>query len=89
MKIHFGAGGTLFAKFSQVTNFDPTQFVGAGKFAEVRGSVGTFSGTTPNYSIAARCADDVILVGQDPSTVRDSKHACVCYRDAPDAECTF
>ena len=92
LKVRFGAAdGTLYALFSQVANFDPTQFLGPGKFSEIRGSITTFTlpSPLPSFTVQARCIDDVILTSQSPDTIRDVAHACVCYRAAADTECTY
>lgn len=92
VKMKFGASNALlYFKFSLVPNFDPLNFKGPGKFAEVRGSLTTFviPKPLPSYAVQPRCGDDVVLVGQDAATIRDVAHACICYRTEPDAECTF
>jgi hypothetical protein len=149
LKVRFGpADGTLYAQYSQIANFDVTDFLGPGKFKELRGSITTFTlpSPLPSFTVQPRCIDDVVLskspivahctkdadcgpeltCGDDglcdlpPCTVnedcspghvctthrfsadcaatpctekglcaRDVAHACVCYRSAPDTECTY
>ena len=91
VKIRFGSGGALYAQFSQIANFDPRNYLGPGKFSELRGSITTFTlpAPLPSFTVQARCVDDVILTGAPPESVRDVAHACVCYRAAPDTECTY
>ena len=92
VKVKFGpSNATLYAKFSQVANFTPKDYVGPGKFAELRGVVTTFTlpAPLPSFAIAPRCRDDVVLTSDDPSTNRDVAHACVCYRTDEFGECVF
>lgn len=92
VKIKFGAADALmFAKFSQVTNFNPRDYVGPGVFKEIRGAMSTFTGSSalPPYAINPRCRDDVVLATDDPSQTKDAQHACICTRTDPYSECVY
>lgn len=92
VKMHFGgADGVLFASFSQVNDFSPLDYLGKNKYAEIRGSIATFTlpAPIPSFTVEARCADDVVMVDQDPKTIRDVQHACICTRADADSDCNY
>ncbi|MEO7091957.1 MAG: hypothetical protein ABI175_01825 [Polyangiales bacterium] len=94
-KIRFGeANGALFAQFSQVANFDPKNYLGPGKFLELRGSITTFilPSELPSFTVQARCVDDVILAEDttlaECTVQEDCTPGFVCTTHKVAADCT-
>ncbi|GAC1352157.1 MAG: hypothetical protein NVSMB1_12220 [Polyangiales bacterium] len=85
-KITFGNGGQLFFQPTQLPGFDATQYVGVGKFAELRGVVRNYIGPTPSNILVPRCQDDVIYAGTPLSKIKDAQHACVRSRAEDNSE---
>jgi hypothetical protein len=89
VKIKFGlTNGLLYFDPGAVPTFDVLSLVGPNKFAEIRGTLRVFLGPTPAFTLQSRCEDDIVYVGQDPTTIKDAKHACVHPRVGADAEGT-
>jgi hypothetical protein len=81
VKVKFGTtNAVLYFDPGLIQTLDVQTIVGKGKIAEIRGNVRVFVGPTPPYTVQARCADDVVLVGQDATTIKDAAHACVRAR---------
>lgn len=81
VKIKFQPGdAVLFFKPGQLASFDPAQYLGPNKLAEVRGVLTNFVGPTPAYAIEPRCEDDVIAVGATPDKIKTAQTACVRSR---------
>jgi hypothetical protein len=79
---------TLFFSPSAAADYDLTdpKYQGPGVFQSIRGTIGVFSPATPADVIEPRCDDDIVLVGQDPSTIKTAQTGCVHPRDGSDQE---
>lgn len=81
VKIKFGTtNAVLFLDPGLIQTLDVQTLVGRDKIAEIRGNVRVFVGPTPPYTMQVRCEDDLVLVGQDPATIKDAAHACIRAR---------